>query len=144
MCGICGICLDDPRARVDSAVLDAMSSSLASFEMNKPLATFSVVFADQYFDESRYARMVAQRYGTEHHELVVRDLEVPIFSDLVGYIDEPFAATSAIPTYYVAREARRFVNRRHPLGRSPACRAGSEFLERWPIHQTISVTWSPL
>ncbi|MCH7841070.1 MAG: asparagine synthase (glutamine-hydrolyzing), partial [Planctomycetes bacterium] len=90
---------------IDSSAIVA----LASLQMNKPLATFSVAFADQEFDESRYARMVAERYGTEHHEIVVRDMDVSTFPDLVGHFDEPFADPSAIPTYYIAREARRFV-----------------------------------
>ncbi|MCH7885882.1 MAG: asparagine synthase (glutamine-hydrolyzing) [Planctomycetes bacterium] len=90
---------------IDSSAIVA----LASLQMNKPLATFSVAFADQEFDESRYARMVAERYGTEHHEIVVRDMDVSTFPDLVGHFDEPFADPSAIPTYYITREARRFV-----------------------------------
>ena len=90
---------------IDSSAIVA----LASLQMDRPLETFSVGFAFQDFDESPFARIVAKRYRTRHHELRVDDLDISIFPELVAYFDEPFADPSAVPTYYVAREARRFV-----------------------------------
>ena len=73
--------------------------------MGEPLRTFSIGFEEASFDELGDARKVAARYGTDHHELVVR----PAASDLLGRVvagfDEPFADSSALPTYLVAELA---------------------------------------
>lgn len=90
---------------IDSSAVVA----LAAAQMNHPLETFCVGFNFDAFDESRYARLVADRFGTKHHEIVVRDLDVSVFPELVAHFDEPFADPSALPTYYVTREARRHV-----------------------------------
>ncbi len=90
---------------IDSSAVVA----LAARQTSKPLETFSVGFAQQDFDESPFARLVAERYATNHHEIRITDLDRSVFPDLVAHFDEPFADPSAIPTYYVTREARRFV-----------------------------------
>ncbi len=90
---------------IDSSAIVA----LASMQHAESLETFSVGFDFQEFDESPYARAVAERYRTRHHQITVSDLDVSIFGELVQHFDEPFADPSAIPTYYVAREAKRFV-----------------------------------
>ena len=71
--------------------------------------TFSIGFTAKEYDETRYARMVAQRYGTDHEEQVVEPDAVAVVPRLVWHYGEPFADPSAIPTWYVAELARRRV-----------------------------------
>src|SRR6516165_7896000 len=71
--------------------------------------TFSIGFAEAEYDESRAARAVAQRLGTEHTELVVRPDVERIFESIAAMFDEPFADSSAIPTFLVAQLARESV-----------------------------------
>ncbi len=83
--------------------------ALMAQEMSEPVKTFSIGFEHQKFNELPYARMVAERYGTDHHEEVVRaDAEAVIF-DLIKQFDEPFADSSAIPTYYVSKMTKQWV-----------------------------------
>ncbi len=83
--------------------------ALASQESAGRLKTFSVGFNEADFDELHYARMVADRYETDHHEIVVSDHDLGVLPDIVHHLDEPFADPSALPTYYICREARRQV-----------------------------------
>jgi asparagine synthase (glutamine-hydrolysing) len=71
--------------------------------------TFSIGFDEPQFDELEYARTVARHFGTDHHEFVVRPDGLSILGDLVSHFDEPFADSSAIPTWYVSEIARRHV-----------------------------------
>ena len=71
--------------------------------------TFSIGFPAKEYDETRYARMVAERYGTEHEELVVEPDAVAVLPQLVWHYGEPFADPSAVPTWYVSQLARRHV-----------------------------------
>jgi asparagine synthase (glutamine-hydrolysing) len=71
--------------------------------------TFSIGFAEKEYDETHYARMVAERYATDHEELVVEPDAVAILPKLVWHYGEPFADPSAIPTWYVSEMARRKV-----------------------------------
>jgi asparagine synthase (glutamine-hydrolysing) len=71
--------------------------------------TFSIGFAEKRYDETQYARMVAQRYATDHEEIVVEPDAVAILPKLVWHYGEPFADPSAIPTWYVSEMARRKV-----------------------------------
>jgi asparagine synthase (glutamine-hydrolysing) len=77
--------------------------------MKQPVQTFSIGFAESDFDELRYARMVAERFGTDHHELVLEPSVVDILEDVAWYLDEPFGDSSAIPTYLVSRMAAEHV-----------------------------------
>ena len=90
---------------VDSSLVVA----LAQGEVTGRLKTFSIGFAEDDYDETRFARMVAERYQTDHHELVVRPDAAAIFPDLVWHYNEPFADSSAIPTYYLCKMARDHV-----------------------------------
>ena len=63
-----------------------------------PVKTFSIGFEEAEFNELPYARQVAQQYGTEHHEIVVRPDAIRLTESLVHYFDEPFGDSSAIPT----------------------------------------------
>ncbi|HKY33173.1 MAG TPA: asparagine synthase (glutamine-hydrolyzing) [Candidatus Polarisedimenticolia bacterium] len=75
----------------------------------EPVKTFSIGFPDQDFDELRHARMVARRFGTDHHEMVLEPDAVPLIEDLAWYLDEPFGDSSALPTYMVSRLAAEHV-----------------------------------
>jgi len=74
-----------------------------------PVKTFTIGFNEPSFDERNYARMVSERYGTDHHELVVRPNAVDILPKLVWHYGQPFADSSAVPTYYLAEFARQHV-----------------------------------
>jgi asparagine synthase (glutamine-hydrolysing) len=67
--------------------------------------TFSIGFEEQEFDELRYARLVAQRYATDHHEFVVKPKAAEVLPKLVEHYGEPFADSSAVPTFYVSKMA---------------------------------------
>ncbi len=71
--------------------------------------TFTIGFGDKRYDETRYARMVAERYGTDHEEFIVEPDAASVLPRLVWHYGEPFADPSAIPTYYVSEMARRKV-----------------------------------
>ena len=86
---------------VDSSALTA----LAAEESSRPVSTFSIGFEEESFDELDAARMVAERYGTDHHELVVRPDAAKLLPRLIEAFDEPFADSSALPTYLVAELA---------------------------------------
>ena len=76
---------------------------------DRPVKTFSIGFDDPEFDELEHARTVANHFGTEHHEFVVRPDALGILDQLIGHFDEPFADSSAIPTWYVSEIARKHV-----------------------------------
>src|SRR5262249_18144480 len=73
------------------------------------MQTFSIGFRGESFGELPYARQVAERYGTRHTEEVVTADAVSLLDELAWHYDEPFADTSAVPTYLVARLAARGV-----------------------------------
>jgi len=87
-----------------SAVVAHMALAL-----NRPVRTFSVGFEEASFDERPFARMVADRYATDHTELVVRPSVVDILPRLVWHYDEPFGDSSAVPSYAIAELTRRHV-----------------------------------
>ena len=86
---------------IDSSVLAA----LAADESSEPVRTFSIGFEERSFDELADARLVAERYGTEHRELVLRPDAVLLLPALADAFDEPFADSSALPTYLVSQLA---------------------------------------
>ncbi|HEY3552654.1 MAG TPA: asparagine synthase (glutamine-hydrolyzing) [Solirubrobacterales bacterium] len=86
---------------VDSGGLAA----LASRQVDEPLRTFSIGFEEEGFNELSRARLVAERYGTDHHELVLRPDAVELLPKLVEAFDEPFGDSSALPTYLVSELA---------------------------------------
>jgi asparagine synthase (glutamine-hydrolysing) len=90
---------------VDSSSIVAMMSRL----MKRPVTTCSIGFEEEEFNEAKYAREVAQLFNADHHEETVRPSALEILEKLVWHYDEPFADSSAIPTYYVSRVARRHV-----------------------------------
>jgi len=88
---------------LDSSAITALAAEGAS----APLRTFTVRFAEAGWDESAYAREVARRFGTEHSEVRVEPRCLEALPELVAHHGEPFADSSAVAMYYLAREARR-------------------------------------
>ncbi len=90
---------------VDSSIIVALMSGLSS----KPVKTFSIGFDEERFSETKYARLIADRYKTEHAEFIVKTEMAEVLPKLAWHYGEPFADASALPSYYVARETRKFV-----------------------------------
>jgi asparagine synthase (glutamine-hydrolysing) len=86
---------------VDSAGLAA----LAAAEGAEAVRTFSIGFEESSYNELERARLVAERYRTDHHELVLRPDAVELLPKLVDAFDEPFGDSSAVPTYLVSQLA---------------------------------------
>ncbi len=90
---------------IDSSMVVGLMSSM----MSQPVKTFSIGFEEDDFSELPYARQIAQHFGTDHHEFVVRPELVSVLPQLVWAYDEPFADASMLPTYYVSKLAREHV-----------------------------------
>jgi asparagine synthase (glutamine-hydrolysing) len=90
---------------VDSSAVVAMMAKI----MRRPVTTCSIGFEEQEYDESAFARKVSEQFNTDHHEQIVRPNALDVLNKLVWHYDEPFADSSAIPTYYVSQVARRYV-----------------------------------
>jgi asparagine synthase (glutamine-hydrolysing) len=90
---------------VDSSSVVAMMSHI----MKKPVTTCSIGFEELQYNEADFARQIAQQFHTDHHEKVVRPSAVEIIDKLAWHFDEPFADSSAIPTYYVSAVTRQYV-----------------------------------
>ena len=90
---------------IDSSLVVA-SMALQS---NAPVKTFSIGFEEAAYNELYYARLVAKKYQTEHHDIVVHPDSVELIQKLVHHYDEPFADSSAIPTYIVSEFAVKHV-----------------------------------
>jgi asparagine synthase (glutamine-hydrolysing) len=90
---------------IDSSLVVGLMSQVSGARVK----TFSIGFDEPEFDELDAARRVAEHFGTEHHEFVVKPDGVGILDRLVSHFDEPFADSSAIPTWYVSEMARRHV-----------------------------------
>jgi asparagine synthase (glutamine-hydrolysing) len=90
---------------VDSSTVVALMAQ----ESEKPVKTFSIGFEEQDFSELKYAKRVAEHVGAEYNEFIVKPNALEILPTLVKHYGEPYADSSAIPTYYVSRETRKFV-----------------------------------
>jgi asparagine synthase (glutamine-hydrolysing) len=90
---------------IDSSAVVALMAE----ESSTPVKTFSIGFEEQDFSELHHARRVAQHVGADHHEFIVRPDALEVLPILVEHYGEPYADSSAIPTYYVARETRKHV-----------------------------------
>jgi asparagine synthase (glutamine-hydrolysing) len=90
---------------LDSSSVVATMARVAS----GPVKTFAIGFQDPDFDERAHARRVAERFGTDHRELVVEPAALDVIEDIVWHLDEPFGDPSAIPTYMVSKLAREDV-----------------------------------
>ena len=86
---------------IDSSALTALAAELSAH----PVATFSIGFEERSFDELDLARLVARRYGTDHHELVLRPDAAELLPLIANAYDEPSGDSSALPTYLVCKLA---------------------------------------
>ncbi len=91
---------------VDSSAVVAM---MAGVEPDKRVQTCSIAFDDPRFNEAEFARQVAERYRTDHYVEKVAPERIPSLTELAGLYDEPFADSSAIPTYRLCELARKKV-----------------------------------
>ncbi len=90
---------------IDSTIVVGLMSRL----MKEPVRTFTIGFPHQKYDETHYAKIVADAYGTIHETLEVKPDALSILPKLVWHYDEPYADSSAIPTWYVCEMTRRKV-----------------------------------
>jgi len=93
---------------IDSGLMVAMMAAASE----RPVETFTVGFSQAggaFIDERVYARMIAERYKLNHHEINVEPHVAEIIPEIVAAFDEPFADDSVIPSYYVSQQAARFV-----------------------------------
>lgn len=90
---------------IDSSVLVGMMSAL----VDKPVKTFTIGFEEEGYDESKFARMVAKRFRTDHYELIVKPDTVNILPKLIWHLDEPLGDSCALPMYYLSKFAREYV-----------------------------------
>jgi len=90
---------------VDSSLIVALMSRLS----DRPIKSFSIGFDEQSFNELPHARKVARHCGTDHQELIVRPDALTILPTLVRHYGEPYADSSAVATFHVARLTRQHV-----------------------------------
>lgn len=90
---------------IDSSSVVAMMAKNSS----NPIETFSIGFKEEKFSELKYAKEIAQKYGCNHHEQIIEPESISLLPKLVRAYDEPFADSSAVPTYYVTKFAREYV-----------------------------------
>ena len=90
---------------VDSSTVVALMSK----NSNSPIKTFSIGFKEEKYNELKYARLVAEKFNTNHHEFIVEPESIDLLPKLVNAYDEPFSDNSAIPTYYVSKYTREHV-----------------------------------
>ncbi|MCD5398006.1 asparagine synthase (glutamine-hydrolyzing) [candidate division NPL-UPA2 bacterium] len=90
---------------VDSTAVVGMMSRLS----NRPVKTFSIGFEEKAYNELEFARLAAKYFKTEHHEFIIKPEALKILPKLIWHYNEPFADSSAIPTYYVAEKTREYV-----------------------------------
>jgi asparagine synthase (glutamine-hydrolysing) len=90
---------------IDSTIIVGLMQQVSA----RPVKTFAIGFADPRYDETHYAELAARHLGTEHQTLIVEPKAWETLPELAWQFDEPFADSSALPTWYVARETRRAV-----------------------------------
>jgi asparagine synthase (glutamine-hydrolysing) len=90
---------------IDSGIVVACMAEASS----RPVETFSIGFEHEAYDELPHARRLAERYGTSHHEFQVRADEVTLLPTLARLYEEPYSDSSALPSWFLARETRKHV-----------------------------------
>jgi asparagine synthase (glutamine-hydrolysing) len=90
---------------IDSSAIVAMMAQA----VKTPVITTSIGFEEKAFDETEFARIVSQKYQTDHFERIVNANALSILEKIVWHFDEPFADSSAVPTYYVSKLSRERV-----------------------------------
>ena len=90
---------------LDSSTIVAIMSSL----MDEPVKTITAVFEDLKYDESNYAKIVAEHFETEHHEVSLNAKDIKILPEIIWHFDEPTLDASAIPEYLISKKAKKYV-----------------------------------
>jgi len=90
---------------IDSSAVVALMSK----HSKTPIKTFSIGFNEEKYNELKYAKMVADKFKTDHTEFIVKPDAIAMLPDLVRQYEEPYADSSALPTYYVSKLTRDFV-----------------------------------
>lgn len=90
---------------IDSSIVVGLMSRL----MDRPVQTFSIGFEEAQHDESRFAEQAADAFGADHHAQIVKASAVELLHRLVWHCDEPFADSSALPTFLLSEMTRRSV-----------------------------------
>jgi len=91
---------------LDSSIIVALMAELS----HAPVKTFSVGFEEESFSELEYARAVAQKYSTDHHEFILKFSDIPSTLEKITYhFGEPFADSAAIPLYHISKMTREHV-----------------------------------
>jgi asparagine synthase (glutamine-hydrolysing) len=102
---------DVPLGVLLSGGLDSsLVASIMASKSDRPIKTFSISFNEEEYNEIEHARNVARHIQSEHFEYKVELEKSEIIEDLLYYYDEPFADSSAIPTYYVSKMAKEEVS----------------------------------
>ena len=90
---------------IDSSAIVGLMSNV----MDRPVETFSIGFDDETYNESGYAKTIADHFKTKHHEFTIKPNALELTEQLIGFLDEPFGDFSIFPTYLVSKMAREFV-----------------------------------
>jgi asparagine synthase (glutamine-hydrolysing) len=90
---------------VDSSAVVALANEVSG----QRLETFSIGFNEPRYDEREYARYVADKFGTRHHEFLLEPGGIEIIEQIAWHADEPFADSSALPTWYLSQLTRQHV-----------------------------------
>lgn len=121
----------------DSSTIVALMARAST----RPVKTFSIGFQHTDFNEAPYARLVAERFGTEHHELILEPNVTQTVESLTHSLEEPFGDSSVLPTYYISRLAREHVTVALSGDGGDEAFAG---YERYQIHlQHRNAEWIP-
>jgi len=94
---------------VDSSGIVALMAEEAEKTNGEAITTCSIGFDEEKFNETEFAKQVAEQYNTNHHELTVHDNVADSLKHIVSFFDEPFADPSLVPTYFVSKLAREKV-----------------------------------
>lgn len=90
---------------IDSSAIVALMSKLSK----KPIKTFSIGFKEEKYNELKYAKIIADTFKTDHTEFIVEPHAIELLPLLVRQYEEPYADSSALPTYYVSKLTRDYV-----------------------------------
>jgi len=90
---------------IDSSAIVGLMKELGT----DPLKTFSIGFEDESYNELDYARSIARKFNTDHHELILRPQALELTEQLVNHLDDPFGDFSIFPTFLVSKMAREHV-----------------------------------
>ncbi len=90
---------------VDSSLIAALMQKNSA----QPIQTFSIGFGESEYDESQYSQLVAKHLGTKHEAFVVQPEAIKVLPDLIYHYDQPFADSSAIPTWYLSQMTKQQV-----------------------------------